>query len=77
MAKARKSKSRPRKAKVAPKRKMGVAAAAGGALPPYKCMTTPVQGVCLRFNLDPATGQYNQPPGGIRMNCTACQYFFN
>jgi hypothetical protein len=49
----------------------------GAAGPPYKCETTDEPGVCLRFNLNPRTGQYNLPPGGIKMNCTDCEYFFD
>jgi hypothetical protein len=45
--------------------------------PPYKCQTTLEPGVCLRFNRNPATGQYNLPPGGIRVNCKDCEYFFD
>jgi|ERR1700722_8554024 hypothetical protein len=44
--------------------------------PPYKCATTDEPGVCLRFNRNP-TGQYNLPAGGIRMNCSDCQWFFD
>jgi hypothetical protein len=44
--------------------------------PPYKCETTDETGVCLRFNRNPVTGQYNLPAGGIRMNCSECQWFF-
>jgi hypothetical protein len=45
--------------------------------PPYKCETTDEPGVCLRFNRNPATGQYNLPRGGIRMNCADCEYWFD
>ncbi len=77
MGKAGKSKSGSRKPKAKPSRIRRTAAAGGGAQPPYKCQTTLEPGVCLRFNLDPATGQYNQPPGGIRVSCRDCQYFFD
>jgi hypothetical protein len=53
----------------------GAGTSAGGD-PPYKCELTLVQGVCLRFNRDPVTGHYDSPPGGIRMRCADCQYFF-
>ena len=53
------------------------AGADGGNDPPYKCETTDKPGVCLRFNRNPQTGQYNLPAGGIRMQCTECQYFFD
>ena len=45
--------------------------------PPYKCQTTDEPGVCLRFNRNPRTGQYNLPPGGIRVKCTDCEFFFD
>jgi len=45
--------------------------------PPYKCQTTDEPGTCLRFNRNPRTGQYNLPPGGIRMKCADCEYFFD
>ena len=45
--------------------------------PPYKCDTTGEPGVCLRFNRNPRTGQYNLPPRGIRVSCTDCKYFFD
>jgi hypothetical protein len=45
--------------------------------PPYKCATTEEQGVCLRFNRNPQTGQYDLPAGGIRVSCATCQYFFD
>jgi hypothetical protein len=45
--------------------------------PPYKCQTTDEPGVCLRFNRNPRTGQYNLPPGGTRVTCTDCEYFFD
>lgn len=45
--------------------------------PPYKCETTDEPGVCLRFDRDPKTGRYNQPPEGIRMSCKDCEYFFD
>jgi hypothetical protein len=76
MAKARKSKSKAKKAKPKARRARGLVAESAGQ-PPYKCMTTLEPGVCLRFNLNPATGQYNQPAGGIQVNCTDCQYFFD
>jgi hypothetical protein len=90
-AKAKKSKSRkvkkavPKKAvrkAAAPKKKakkakkVVVRAVAGmAAPPPYRCVHTPQDGVCLRFNLNPATGRYDLPPGGIRVSCDECQHF--
>ena len=44
--------------------------------PPYKCQRTIEDGVCLRFRLNQATGQYDLPPGGERVNCVDCAYFF-
>jgi hypothetical protein len=76
MAKRRKVKATPKKVKAKPRGKQRMTAAGGGAPPPYKCRTTLEPGVCLRFNLNPATGQYNLPPGGVRMSCPTCQYFF-
>jgi hypothetical protein len=69
------------KAKAAPRAKrrvpiVGAALARAAAGPPYKCQTTLEPGVCLRFNRNPDTGQYNLPPGGIRVSCTECEYFF-
>jgi hypothetical protein len=79
VAKKRKAKPAKRKARARPKSrekpKLGVAIA--GAGPPYKCETTLEPGVCLRFNRNPRTGQYNLPPAGERVNCTDCQYFFD
>ena len=65
-------KTKPKKPAAKPKPK-----AKPANLPPYKCETTDEPGVCLRFNRDPKTGRYNQPPGGIRMRCEECEYFFD
>jgi hypothetical protein len=79
--KAAATKKRAPKPKAAPrpKRKVPMVGAtfAASAAPPYKCQTTLESGVCLRFNRNPATGQYNLPPGGIRVSCTDCEYFFD
>jgi hypothetical protein len=70
---AKKKAARPRKRKTpAPPG----AALARGAPPPYKCQTTLVQGVCLRYERNPATGQYDLPLGGQRVSCSECEYFF-
>jgi hypothetical protein len=45
--------------------------------PPYKCETTDEPGICLRFNRNPRTGQYNLPPTGIRMRCVDCQFWMD
>jgi hypothetical protein len=45
--------------------------------PPYKCRTTLEPGWCLRFDQNPRTGQYNLPPGGTRVRCTECDYWFD
>jgi hypothetical protein len=44
--------------------------------PPYKCEVTGESGICLRFNRNPVTGEYDLPPGGIRMPCSQCENFF-
>ena len=42
--------------------------------PPYICVPTgPPPAPCLRFERDPATGEYAIPPGGIPMDCAACR----
>jgi hypothetical protein len=43
--------------------------------PPHKCARTQEQGVCLKFYPN-ANGHYVLPPGGERVNCTECLYFF-
>jgi hypothetical protein len=43
--------------------------------PPYRCQTTPEDGVCLRFNWNEAEQAYNLPTGGIRVSCLECEYF--
>jgi hypothetical protein len=70
--KPRVKKAAPRAKKAAPRAKIQVANG-----PPYKCETTDEPGVCLRFNRNPRTGQYNLPRGGIRVQCTECEYFFD
>jgi hypothetical protein len=40
--------------------------------PPYVCVPAG-GGVCLRYNLDPATGEYSIPPFGERMSCDECR----
>ena len=47
-----------------------------GANPPYKCARTLEEGTCLKFYRNPANGLYDLPPGGERVDCTACLYFF-
>jgi len=72
-----KRKAAPKKKKAAkPRGTARMVTAAAGAPPPYKCERTLVPGVCLKFNRNPATGQYNLPPGGIRVDCSECEYFF-
>jgi len=44
--------------------------------PPYKCARTIETDVCLKFYRNPANGLYDLPPGGERVDCTECQYFF-
>jgi hypothetical protein len=44
--------------------------------PPYKCGRTQEEDICLRFYRNPANGLYDLPPGGERVNCTECLYFF-
>jgi hypothetical protein len=61
----------------APQTGPAAAAVSNVQQPPYKCATTDVQGVCLKFYLNPQTKNYDQPPGGERVNCGACQYFFD
>jgi hypothetical protein len=89
--KAVRKKTAPKKAvrkKAVPKRgvspRAGVApraaAAAGG--PPggilYKCdpAGAPGSGQCLRFNWNPRTQNWDDPPAGIPMDCSACRWFF-
>ena len=57
--------------------KIATVAGAGGQQPPYKCETTGQQGTCLKFYRNPRTGQYNLPPGGERVKCSDCEYFFD
>jgi len=65
-----------KKAKKA-KAKKAAASAPGTGGPPYKCATTDEPGTCLRFNRNPRTGNYDLPPGGIKMKCSDCRYFFD
>jgi hypothetical protein len=44
--------------------------------PPYKCAKTIGPGICLKFYRNPENGLYDLPPGGERVNCEACLYFF-
>ena len=43
--------------------------------PPYICVPTgpSSKDPCLRFHLDPNTGQYNIPPFGEVIDCTLCR----
>jgi hypothetical protein len=43
---------------------------------PYKCQITSEQGICLMFFRSPRTGKYDQPRGGIPVNCSGCRSFF-
>ena len=45
--------------------------------PPYRCERTLEPGICLKFHRNPRNGLYDLPPGGERMNCTDCLYFFD
>src|SRR5262249_1936743 len=41
--------------------------------PPYVCVRTgPPPNPCLRYRLDPATGQYSIPPYGEVIDCALC-----
>lgn len=75
-AATKKAKTKKAKTKKAPAKK---STTRGGPTlgPPYKCDTTDEPGVCLKFNLDPRTGRYDQPPGGTRVKCSDCKYFFD
>jgi C1A family cysteine protease len=44
--------------------------------PPYRCQPTAEDGVCLKFSLNTHNGLYDIPPGGERINCSECSYFF-
>jgi hypothetical protein len=46
------------------------------ASPPYRCERTAEEGVCLKFYRNPRNGLYDLPPGGERVDCTDCLYFF-
>ena len=73
--KAKAQKANPKKAKT---RKVAAKPKATPAVgPPYKCETTDEPGVCLKFNRNPRTGQYNLPREGTRVKCTDCEYFFD
>jgi hypothetical protein len=74
---AKKQTATPAAKQATPKLARDAVAAGTSAGPPYKCQTTLEPGVCLRFNRDPSTGQYNLPPEGIRVSCTDCQYWFD
>lgn len=42
--------------------------------PKYICMPTgPAPAPCLRYGLDPQTGEYSIPPFGELMSCAACR----
>lgn len=48
--------------------------AASMAAPPYICVPTgPPPSQCLKYSLDPQTGQYDIPPYGELMDCAACR----
>lgn len=44
--------------------------------PPYRCERTFDPTTCLKFYRNPRNGLYDLPPGGERVNCTQCLYFF-
>lgn len=52
-------------------------AANAGGRPPYKCARTPNPDVCLKFYWNEVEQRYNLPPGGERVNCGECGYFFD
>jgi hypothetical protein len=45
--------------------------------PPYKCGRTPDAEWCLKFNWNEATQRYDSPSEGVRVRCSACEYFFD
>lgn len=79
VAKKRKAKLSKKTAARPPRRRAKTADMADGTVqqPPYKCETTDQAGTCLKFYLNPRTKQYNLPPGGERVNCTECEYYFD
>ena len=44
--------------------------------PPYRCERTFDATRCLKFYRNPRNGLYDLPPGGERVNCIECLYFF-
>jgi hypothetical protein len=45
--------------------------------PPYKCGRTPDDRWCLKFYWNEAEQRYASPPGGVRVRCSECEYFFD
>lgn len=70
----KKAKKTKRAKKAAPKKAKKATAAPRAFIPPYKCQTTLTPGVCIRFELDPHTGRYDQNPQ--RVPCSTCEHFF-
>jgi hypothetical protein len=44
--------------------------------PSYRCERTAEPGICLKFYRNPRNGLYDLPPGGERVDCANCLYFF-
>jgi hypothetical protein len=73
---AKGKKARPAKKAMVPNARQRAAIRKSESVPPYKCERTLEPGICLKFYLEATTGQYNQPPGGERVPCSTCKYFF-
>src|SRR5437764_9399269 len=44
---------------------------------PYKCETTDIPGTCLKFYWNERAKKFNLPPGGERVPCSECRYWFD
>ena len=45
----------------------------GSSKPKYACVYTAVEGVCVRFELNPTSGEYDLNP--TRVSCGTCDHF--
>jgi hypothetical protein len=66
----------PKKASKKPAKKAAPKKAKFGAEPDHRCKRTLDPGTCLKFFFNPASGEFDDPPEGLRVPCSACEKFF-
>ena len=73
MAKKKASKATAKKTRRTGEKRLEKRGFAAAQRPPYICVKTLEDGVCLRYEIDPEDGRYVEPP--TRVACSTCRYF--